>query len=55
LTITLREAPGGRTALTLVHERLDALRAAMPYVADNVGLGWEMALDKLAGTIGEAA
>jgi uncharacterized protein YndB with AHSA1/START domain len=55
LTITVREAPGGATALTLVHERLDALHAAMPDVADNVGLGWEMALDKLAGTIGQVA
>jgi uncharacterized protein YndB with AHSA1/START domain len=51
LTITLREAPGGGTTLTLVHERLDALRAAMPDVADNVGRGWEMALEKLAATI----
>ena len=55
LTITLREAPGGATELTLVHERLDALRAAMPYVAENVGPGWEMALDKLAATSEEAA
>jgi hypothetical protein len=39
----------------LVHERLDALHAAMPNVADNVGLGWDMALDKLAATIGQAA
>jgi len=37
LTITLGEAPGGATTLTLVHERLEALLAAMPYVAENVG------------------
>jgi uncharacterized protein YndB with AHSA1/START domain len=47
LTITLREAPDGGTALTLVHERLDELAAALPDVADNVGRGWELALDKL--------
>ncbi len=52
LTITLREAPGGATDLTLVHERLDALRDAMPDVAENVGPGWSMALDKLAAAIG---
>jgi uncharacterized protein YndB with AHSA1/START domain len=48
LTVTLREAPGGGTELTLVHERLEALRAALPDVADNVGAGWASALDKLA-------
>jgi uncharacterized protein YndB with AHSA1/START domain len=48
LTVTLREAPGGTTELTLVHERLDALRDALPEVADKVGVGWELALDKLA-------
>jgi uncharacterized protein YndB with AHSA1/START domain len=47
LTITLREAPDGATELTLVHERLDELAAALPDVADNVGQGWELALDKL--------
>jgi uncharacterized protein YndB with AHSA1/START domain len=47
LTITLREAPDGATELTLVHERLDELAAALPEVADNVGRGWELALDKL--------
>jgi uncharacterized protein YndB with AHSA1/START domain len=53
LTVTVREAPGG-TELTLVHERLDALREAMPDVADSVGTGWEMALDKLVATLQEA-
>ena len=51
LTITLREAPEGATALTLVHERLDQLHAAMPQVADNVGAGWDLVLTKLAITI----
>jgi uncharacterized protein YndB with AHSA1/START domain len=53
LTITLRETPEGRTALTLVHERLDAVAAAMPDVADNVERGWEMVLGQLAGLLGE--
>ncbi|MBO0705206.1 MAG: SRPBCC domain-containing protein [Candidatus Dormibacteraeota bacterium] len=53
LTITLREAPGG-TALTLVHERLDALAAAMPDVAENVRPGWEFVLEKLAATLSPA-
>jgi len=48
LTVTLREAPDGGTVLTLVRERLDALAAAMPQVAENVGPGWESALGKLA-------
>jgi uncharacterized protein YndB with AHSA1/START domain len=48
LTITLREAPGGATFLTLLHERLDDLAAAMPEVAANVGSGWDNVLDKLA-------
>jgi uncharacterized protein YndB with AHSA1/START domain len=55
LTITLREMPEGATELTLVHERLDALRAAMPYVAENVGPGWDMVLGKLSATIGQVA
>jgi uncharacterized protein YndB with AHSA1/START domain len=48
LTVTLRDAPDGGTVLTLVHERLDALAAAMPQVAGNVGRGWDSALGKLA-------
>jgi hypothetical protein len=32
-----------------VHECLDALAAAMPQVAANVGPGWDSALGKLAG------
>jgi uncharacterized protein YndB with AHSA1/START domain len=39
---------GRGTVLTLVHERLDALAAAMPRVAENVGPGWDSALGKLA-------
>jgi uncharacterized protein YndB with AHSA1/START domain len=54
LTITLREAPDGGTVLTLVHERLDDLAAALPGVAQNVGPGWEDVLGKLAEALGNA-
>jgi uncharacterized protein YndB with AHSA1/START domain len=47
LTVTLREAPGGGTLLTLVHERLDDLAAALPQVAAKVGSGWDGVLTKL--------
>jgi uncharacterized protein YndB with AHSA1/START domain len=52
LTVTLREVPAG-TLLTLVHERLDALAAAMPQVADGVEPGWTSALDKLTALLSE--
>jgi uncharacterized protein YndB with AHSA1/START domain len=55
LTITLEEAAGGATALTLVHERLDDLYAAMPDVAENVGPGWELVLGELAAIFEEEA
>jgi uncharacterized protein YndB with AHSA1/START domain len=47
LTITLRATADGGTALTLVHERLDALAAAMPDIARQVDRGWAITLDKL--------
>jgi uncharacterized protein YndB with AHSA1/START domain len=54
VTVTLREAPDGATELTLVHERLDDLREALPDIAEGVGPGWEMALDELAALAEEA-
>jgi uncharacterized protein YndB with AHSA1/START domain len=51
LTVTFRAAPGGATALTLVHERLDDLAAALPDIAANVRTGWEDVLGKLAGVL----
>lgn len=54
LTITLREAPGGATALTLLHERLDTLAQAMPEVADNVEAGWRGTLGRLAEVVERA-
>jgi uncharacterized protein YndB with AHSA1/START domain len=47
LTIELTPSPGGATKLRLLHENLDALHAAMPDVAENVGVGWEDVLEKL--------
>lgn len=47
LTVTLAPASDGGTELTLMHERLDALREAMPDVADKVSAGWELVFEKL--------
>jgi uncharacterized protein YndB with AHSA1/START domain len=55
LTITLRAAPEGATALTLVHERLEAIDAAMPGMADAARVGWGQALDALAAAVTDAA
>ena len=55
LTITLRPVPGGATALTLLHERLDDLAAAMPHVAHQVEVGWASVLEKLAVTLAATA
>jgi uncharacterized protein YndB with AHSA1/START domain len=52
LTITLHAAPGGATKLTLIHERLEDLAAALPHIAGNVQVGWELVLEKLAVTLG---
>ena len=46
LTVTLRPAGAG-TLLTLVHDRLDGLGAAMPDVAGQVENGWSGTLDRL--------
>jgi uncharacterized protein YndB with AHSA1/START domain/DNA-binding transcriptional ArsR family regulator len=51
LTITLANAPDGATALTLVHQQLDALHEAMPQVSANVGHGWDSVLEKLAASV----
>jgi uncharacterized protein YndB with AHSA1/START domain len=50
LTVSFRAVEGG-TELTLVHERLESLRAEMPDVADQVDAGWGMALDKLPSVL----
>jgi uncharacterized protein YndB with AHSA1/START domain len=54
LTVTLRDAPGGGTVLTLLHERLDDLAAALPEAAAQVGTGWDSVLTKLAAALASA-
>jgi uncharacterized protein YndB with AHSA1/START domain len=54
LTITLKDAPGDATELTLLHERLEAIDAAMPGMADATSHGWAHALDTLTETVGTA-
>jgi uncharacterized protein YndB with AHSA1/START domain len=53
LTVTFAEGDAGTTVLTLEHERLGELAAAMPPVAGSVGAGWEDVLGKLTGALGE--
>lgn len=55
LTVTLRDAPGGGTVLTLVHERLDDLAAALPEAAENVGPGWDYVITKLAAVLADTS
>jgi len=54
LTIELALTDGGRTELTLIHDRLDTLRAALPGVADEVYAGWRAVIDKLALLVARA-
>ncbi|HET9849047.1 MAG TPA: SRPBCC domain-containing protein [Candidatus Dormibacteraeota bacterium] len=51
LTITLDEGPHDSTTLTLIHERLEGLAAAMPYVAENIRPGWDDVLDNLVALV----
>ena len=51
VTVTLRPARRGATKLTLLHERLEDLAAAMPHIARNVLVGWELVLEKLTVTV----
>lgn len=55
LTITLARSSETSTTLTLVHEKLDTLWAAMPQVAENVERGWDLVLDKLIRVVGRAS
>jgi uncharacterized protein YndB with AHSA1/START domain len=50
LTVTLQPTPAG-TRLVLVHEQLDALAAALPAVAGQVGGGWDSVLDQLQAAV----
>jgi uncharacterized protein YndB with AHSA1/START domain len=51
LTVTLHPDPASGTLLTLVHEHLGELAAAMPQAAENVGPGWDAALGELAAAL----
>lgn len=53
LTVTFSDSSNGGTALTLVHEELEALWEAMPDVAGSVELGWDLVIDKLATMVAE--
>lgn len=55
LTVTLDEERDGETELTLVHERLETLWEAMPFVAESVGPGWEMCVDNLVSVLKDQA
>lgn len=46
LIVTFAPAPDG-TQLDLVHDRLDGLLDRYPHIAEQVGPGWESALDAL--------
>lgn len=54
LTITVRPTDDGGTALTLVHEQLDAIAAVRPDIASQVSMGWTITLDKLPVVLGHA-
>jgi uncharacterized protein YndB with AHSA1/START domain len=51
LTVMLQADPPGGTVLTLVHEQLGELAAALPQVADQVGSGWGNVIAKLAAAL----
>jgi uncharacterized protein YndB with AHSA1/START domain len=56
VTVTLTPSPdGSATELSLVHERLEAIAAAHPEMADAVDAGWRKALDKLVAAFAEAS
>jgi uncharacterized protein YndB with AHSA1/START domain len=47
VTVTLLPAPGGKTRVTVVHEKLGDLRRGAPEIRSQVVGGWNDALDKL--------
>jgi len=51
LVVEFADGPGDTTELTLVHDRLDDLDAALPDVAGQVGVGWAMVLDQLGAVL----
>jgi uncharacterized protein YndB with AHSA1/START domain len=51
VTVTLRPAPGGRTQVTVVHEKLEDLRRGAPEIHAQVVWGWNDSLDKLENAL----
>lgn len=49
--VQLREWEGGRTQVTVVHERLDELYRGAPHVHRRIAAGWANCLDKLDRTV----
>jgi uncharacterized protein YndB with AHSA1/START domain len=47
VTVTLRPLPGGMTKVTVVHEKLDELRAQVPQVYGQVEREWNRSLEKI--------
>jgi uncharacterized protein YndB with AHSA1/START domain len=47
VTVTLLPAPGGKTRVTVVHEKLEDLRRGAPEIRSQVVWGWNDAFDKL--------
>ena len=54
ITVTFAEPRPGETELTVVHDRLDELAAAMPEVAGHVEAGWNATLDRLPPAVESA-
>lgn len=51
VTITLRPVPGGRSRVTVVHEKLAELRRGAPHVHSEVLREWNNSLDKLENSL----
>ena len=47
VSVQLRARRDGQTQVTVVHERLAALRQAAPHIHERLVAGWENCLDKL--------
>jgi uncharacterized protein YndB with AHSA1/START domain len=47
VTVTLRPVAGGKSRVTVVHEKLEELRRGAPEIHAQVTWGWNNALDKL--------
>lgn len=45
--VVLRPAPGGKTRLTVVHEKLEELRRGVPEIAARLVPGWTEVLGKM--------